>query len=128
MAALASAAGRPPDAHRDIGIGQGENGVARRDDGKRRPGHRPADYHHDDSQGHRHQHGAGEGGPHLIGVTRPQGLGGEPRGSHAQEAETEIEDVEDQGADGDGADVVGARQVADDGGIDQAEERYRNIG
>ena len=56
---------RPPDAHRDIGIGQGENGVARRDDGKRRPGHRPADCHHDDSQGHRHQHRADKGGPHL---------------------------------------------------------------
>ena len=51
----------------------------------------------------------------------PVGLGDEPRRSHPQEAEPPVDEVEDQGAEGDRTELGHRSVVADDRGVREPE-------
>ena len=84
--------------------------------------HKDGDGHH---QSHRH-------GPYSqLGdgceVAAPQGLRGHTAGTHSEESEYPIQDIEYHRADGDGADIHGATHMPDNGHVDQSEQRHGNI-
>ena len=70
-----------------------------------------------------HQERAGLGD--LAGAA---GLGDEAGGAHAQEAEDPVDRGEDDGAEADRADRRRLAELADDRGVDRAEDRDRGVG
>jgi hypothetical protein len=77
-----------------------------------------------------------QGGPLQDGrlharVAAAVGLGCEPRGAHAQEAEVPIQQVEHHGAHRHGPDIERAAagvEVAGNGGVEQSQQRYGDVG
>ncbi len=51
-----------------------------------------------------------------------------PGRRHPQKSDAPIEEVEDHRADRDGAEIVSVGQMSDDGGIDGAQQRHRDVG
>ena len=64
---------------------------------------------------------------HFAEIARTVGLRHEPAGSHAQEGEIPVDEVEDGHADGHRADQRIDPQVTDDGHIDHAHQRHGNV-
>ena len=62
------------------------------------------------------------------GVTFAPGLGRQPRGSHAHKAECPIQNTEQVGTDRYSTKVFRTIQVAQHGGVHQAEQRHGQIG
>ena len=71
---------------------------------------------------------ANEHGDEFRTVACPKRLGGEAAGGHAQEAETPEDEGEDERTDRDGTNVIGFLQLADDGGVDDADQGLRDVG
>ena len=70
-----------------------------------------------------HQQRAG-----LRRLAGAAGLGDEPGGAHAQEAEDPVDRGQDDRAEPDRADRRRLPELADDGGVDRAEDRDRRVG
>jgi len=117
-----------PDADMEIVAGQVRHLAAGADDLQRRPQDGRLDDDGDEADGDAQDPGPGQPGPHLGRVAGAQRLGRQARGAHAQEIHDVIDEGEDQGADGDGADELRSGQVADHGDIDGAQERQGQVG
>ena len=92
-------------------------------------GHRErAQRHEDQPERRRDQEAAHQHRPQLKRVPTAQRLRGQRRRSHAEEAQHEVEDAGDVGAERHGREVPRVRQVADRGGVDHAEQRHRQVG
>ena len=74
------------------------------------------------------QQRADKTGAQLIGVRAAECLRGQPGGAHAQESEYEVEHVEGQRAERYRPEVMGLGQMPDHGGVDDAEQRHREVG
>src|SRR5208283_3337450 len=92
------------------------------------PGDRRLEANHNDADGHGNDQGAQERSVLLAPVICPQGLRGEPRGSHAQETKTPKEKVEHDSRGGDGAEKIRLSEPADHRRIGNAEQRRRQMG
>ena len=92
------------------------------------PGDRRLEENHNDADGHGNDQGAQECCALLAPVICPQGLRGEPRGSHAQETKTPKEKVEHDSRGGDGAEKIRLSEPADHRRIGNAEQRRRQMG
>ena len=116
-----------PDAHEEIGQRQVYHMAATLEDMGYRQRDRPLQQ--DNQQGDTQRNGAGADeylhrlGP-LLGA---ESLCREATGAHPQESEVPIDEVEDLGADGDGANMV-AREVPHNGHIHHSEQRHGDIG
>ena len=119
---------RPPDADGKINVGQGPDLGAGVDDFERRPKDRNLNGNQYGADGERQNPCPRQPGAHLVRIPGAQGLCRQTGGAHAQEVAAMIDDAEDEGADGDGAQKMRPRQMTDDGGIDNAQKRHRDIG
>ncbi len=69
-----------------------------------------------------------EGRALLALIPRAEGLGGEPGGADAQEAEGPEDEASDGGAEGDAAEVEPGAGAANQGGIDDRRKHRRQVG
>ena len=120
--------GRAPDTDKEVAHALGAHRLARLDQIEGEPADRPLQRKKHGRERSRDQQRAREGGSCVVEVVGTVGLGGESGGAHAQEVAAEIERVEDEGTDRDRAEKVRLRQVADDGGVDRAQQGDRQVG
>jgi len=119
--------GRRPDPDIEIKPARGGDFGRGGKRAKSDPGDRRLEANHDDADAQGNDQGAQEGCALLASILCPQGLRGEPRGSHPQETKTPKQKIENNRSCGDSAKQIRLAQSADHRRIGDSEQRRRQM-
>ncbi len=119
--------GRAPDADREIGQGEGFDGVRGRCDGESPGEQRALEGDEDQPRRQPDQQGADQDRAAFRVIARAMRLRGQPAGAHAQEPEDPVERGQDHRTDADRADGRGQAHLPDDRDIDRAQQRHCRV-
>ena len=82
----------------------------------------------EESYPHANAQGANQESHHLGKISPAQCLRSHSAGSHPQESEQPVDDIEEHRSHGNGSDIRCIADMSDDGDIYQTQKRYRDIG